>query len=76
MISKQACQTRKETICSRLILVFWLAMILGACSGKQVYQVIQENRLQSCEQEMHRTVYEDCKARYGQSYEEYEEQRL
>ncbi|MDP6414596.1 MAG: hypothetical protein QGG54_06145 [Gammaproteobacteria bacterium] len=41
-----------------------------ACSNQQLYEAIQQNGLQACE-EIPIPQQEDCKAQYQTSYEEY-----
>ena len=59
----------------RVLIVLLVLVGLQACSSKQWYNVIQENRQQACEREVRKSVYEECQQQYGKSYEEYERER-
>lgn len=57
-----------------LLLLVLIAGLLVACSNRQLYSAIRENRLQECE------TYPvpqqaECRARYQMDYEEYERLR-
>lgn len=60
---------------SKILSCLVVLLFLQACSGKQVYQALQESQRQRCEQELIPSVYRECMARGRQSYEEYEEER-
>ncbi len=51
-----------------------LCLVLGACSNQQIYEAIQQNRLQACEE---RPIPErrTCEANYQMDYEEYRRER-
>ena len=45
-----------------------------ACSQQQVYDGIQENRRQEC-QNVPQSMYEECIEKYSEPYDEYQRQR-
>jgi hypothetical protein len=55
----------------------WLVaavLLLPACSNKQLYEAVRENRLQDCERQPPGAV-EDCKREFATDYEAYESAR-
>ncbi len=57
----------------------WAALLLGvlvlaACTDRQLYQAIQNNRQLEC-QKLPGTQYEECMKQYSQSYESYRRDR-
>lgn len=57
----------------RVALLLTLASLAG-CSNKALYQAIQQNRLQACE-EIPIPQQAACKAQYQTDYESYKRQR-
>jgi hypothetical protein len=57
-----------------LILTFTLLGVLAACSNKQLYTAVQQNRQQECAT-LPQQQYEDCMRHYQQSYEAFDRER-
>ena len=52
-------------------IAFLISLIfLYGCGNKQIYEAIQENRQQKCQQLQH-PHYEECMKKYEESYEDY-----
>jgi hypothetical protein len=57
-----------------LLLIPLLAGMLSACTSRNLYEAIQQNRLQRCE-EIPIPQQANCRAQYQQSYEDYKNER-
>ena len=57
-----------------VIIFLFLALLIGACSNKEVYDNIQLNNRQNC-LELPQSQYDECIARFSKSYDEYERER-
>lgn len=56
--------------------VFLLAAFLtAACSNKQVYDGIKNNRLADCEKELYESARAECKRELNRSYDAYQNER-
>ncbi|MEQ8312787.1 MAG: hypothetical protein RL839_13335 [Gammaproteobacteria bacterium] len=51
-----------------------LLVTLSGCSNRNLYEAIQQNRLQSCE-EIPIPQQANCREQYQQSYEDYKRER-
>lgn len=56
------------------ILASAVLMLLGGCTAESIYESVQRNQLQRCE-ELPIPVQANCKSQYQQSYEEYDRER-
>lgn len=56
------------------LLVPLLVGTLSGCTNRNLYQAIQQNRLQRCE-EIPIPQQANCRAQYQQSYEDYKSER-
>ena len=74
MLSLNSIEKRSFRLPSRYILVAAAAASLGACSNEALYQAIQENRLQACE-EIPIAQQASCNAQYQTDYESYKRDR-
>ena len=53
-----------------------VTLVLGtACSHEQVYNAVQENRIQDECTKLPQAQYEECMEAYSQPYDEYERER-
>lgn len=50
------------------------AILLSACSSRDLYNAAQENRLQEC-RKLYGAQREECEARYQKDYDTYERER-
>lgn len=53
-------------------LLIFLAAGLVSCSQQQVYELVRENRLGACEQNVEAAA-EECRRDFSRSYDEYQE---
>lgn len=58
----------------KIWLVLLIAMLMGACSNKAIYDNIQLNNQNDCAK-LPQSNYDECMGRVNKSYEEYERQR-
>ena len=58
----------------RLSFAVALSMLVTACTNQDLYEAIQQNRLQACE-EIPIPQQAQCKARYQVDYEDYKRER-
>jgi hypothetical protein len=56
------------------VVVVLCALALPACSNRQVYETIQQNRQLEC-QKLPGTRYEECMEQYSEPYDEYKRDR-
>lgn len=56
-------------------LLAFMMLTICACSQKQWYQAVQENRLQTCRQESTAKRQEECREQYQQTFELYQAER-
>lgn len=57
-----------------LLSLFVSAPLLCSCSSKELYNAVQENRLQQC-QTLYGAQREECEAQYQKDYETYKRER-
>jgi uncharacterized paraquat-inducible protein A len=62
-------------MCKRFLLCVLTVLVTQGCSSKQVYQALQENQRQRCQQELIPSAYRECIAQEQTSYEDYEKER-
>ncbi|MCQ3829098.1 hypothetical protein HXX02_06550 [Microbulbifer elongatus] len=62
-----------KTVTTLSCLIF-SPLLVSACSNQQIYEGIQQNRLQNCEKYPD-AQYAECLARHQKDYEEYERER-
>lgn len=58
--------------------VFLFCLSLGfltACTNQQMYEAVQENRIQDCDKYGYEGSREECRELFQTSYEEYRESR-
>lgn len=58
-----------------VVLILGVAMFLGACTSKALYDMSHENKKQECERKFEGQAREDCMRGYELSYEEYKRER-
>ncbi|MCV6639076.1 hypothetical protein [Candidatus Albibeggiatoa sp. nov. NOAA] len=58
----------------RLFTIVCLSFIVASCSNQSVYESVKANRINEC-RKLPQAAYEECMARYSQSYDEYEAER-
>ena len=58
----------------KILLLMLIAMSIGACSNKAIYNNFQLNNRNDCAKQPH-SEYETCMERTNMSYEEYEKKR-
>ncbi len=58
----------------RILYIFVCASLLIACTNQEVYDAVQENRQQEC-QNLPPSAYEDCTEQHSEPYDEYERKR-
>lgn len=60
-----------KSTCALIVIV---ATALSACSNRQIYDGIQQNRIQHCEKYPD-SQYNECVAQYQKDYRDYERDR-
>lgn len=58
----------------KVIAACCFAIAISGCTSKQLYNAVQQNRIQACSKELPQDQ-EACKQRYEKSYEDYERDR-
>lgn len=58
----------------KLAVVIGLIVSVSGCTSKQLYNAVQENRLQEC-RKLYGAQRDECEARYQKDYETYQRER-
>ncbi len=62
------------SISSNFAIFLGLLILISGCSNQEIYQAVQNNRLQECDK-LPDVQREECRAQHSQPYEEYERNR-
>ena len=59
-----------------LLLCLSIALFMSACTKKQIYNAVQENRKQQCYKSPTAHHYDQCIRNHSESYEAYQQRRV
>lgn len=58
------------------LLCLFLVLLASACTKKQIYNAVQENRKQQCYKSPTAHHYDQCIRNHSESYEAYQQRRV